>query len=120
MYMRGSNRVVEALLTKSRIRLGISIVVLALIASIITECDEVPGGGKAQPTTRAAVQPGVGVVRGRVTFNAPRPETKVVGGECCPGAAPAVDESVVVSGDGGLKNVVVYIKNGPLLQKLTM
>ena len=34
--------VVEALLTKTRIRLVVSIVLLAVIATIVAECDEVP------------------------------------------------------------------------------
>jgi len=102
---------------KKLARFAILGVVFLIIAAVITECDEVPDTGTAKPAPRTAVQPGTGVVRGRATFNGPRPEPKVVGGECCPGAAPAVDESVIVSDDGGLKNVVVYIKDGPLVRK---
>ena len=37
---------------------------------------------------------------------------RVVGGDCCPGVPPAVDESIVTS-DGKLANVVVFVENGP-------
>jgi plastocyanin len=43
----------------------------------------------------------------------------VIGGECCPGAAPAVDESTVVNDDGSLKDVVVYVKDGPNVQQVS-
>jgi len=59
------------------------------------------------------VQPGDGVVRGLVKFAAPKPAPKVIGGDCCPGSAPVMDESTVVNDDGTLRNVVVYIKDGP-------
>ncbi len=38
---------------------------------------------------------------------------KVIGGNCCPGASPVVDESIVVGAEGAMKNVVVFLKNGP-------
>jgi hypothetical protein len=100
--------------SKKLARFAIVVVTLIVVAAVITECDEVPDAQRStSPTTRAAVPAGSGVVRGVVRFNAPRPVMKVIGGACCPGASPAVDESTVVNDDGTLANVVVYIKDGP-------
>lgn len=79
----------------------------------VSDCDEAPDTGAPAPPKRAAVPAGDGVVRGVVKFSAARPAAKVIGGDCCPGAAPAVDESTVVNTDGTLKHVVVYVKDGP-------
>ncbi len=40
---------------------------------------------------------------------------KIIGGECTPGSTPAMDESLLVNADGGMRNVVVFIKDGPNL-----
>ncbi len=34
-------------------------------------------------------------------------------GECCPGVPRPADETVVVNGNGTLRNVIVYVKDGP-------
>jgi hypothetical protein len=99
-------------------RFVFAVAVLAVVAIAIAECDEVPDSGKSagSPTSRPTVPAGPGVIRGVVRFNAPRPPVTVIGGPCCPGSTPAVDESTVVNDDGSLKNVVVYIKDGPNVQ----
>ncbi len=65
---------------------------------------------------RATVPTGVGVVRGVVKFTGPRPPLKVIGGDCFPGATVVLDESAIVNADGTLKNVAVFVKDGPNVQ----
>ncbi len=64
---------------------------------------------------RPTVAAGLGSIQGIVRFDGVAPPPRIISGdnECCPGAAPAIDESTVVNGNGTLKNVVVYIKDGP-------
>ncbi len=62
---------------------------------------------------KPAVPAGRGAIRGTVRYAGPPVVANVIGGECCPGAEPARDESVLVGPDLGLANVVVWIKDGP-------
>ncbi len=87
------------------------IVLLAVVATLVADCDD--GSEPAKTPVREVAAAGSGVVRGVVKFSAPRPVAKVIGGECCDGATAVMDESTVVNDDGTLKNVVVYIKDGP-------
>jgi plastocyanin len=81
-----------------------------LVALVLIGCDRAaPTAAVARPT----VQPGPGIVTGVVRFTGPRPTVAAVEGECCPGVPRPADESIVVNDDGTLRNVVVYIKDGP-------
>jgi plastocyanin len=81
------------------------------ITAISVGCDRSANVATARPVVAA----GSCVVRGVVKFDGPTPAPKVIGGECCQGSAPVMDESLVVGESGGLKNVVVFIKDGPNL-----
>jgi plastocyanin len=83
-----------------------------LMSSVLSfSCDHSTNTAALRPTVPA----GTCVVRGVVKFSGPRPEVKVIGGSCCPGSPPVMSESLVVNADGSLKNVVVFIKDGPNL-----
>jgi plastocyanin len=87
-----------------------SLACLLLIALVLmTGCDQ----SASAPAVRPTVPAGTCVVRGVVRFAGPAPVAKIIGGDCCPGSTPVVDESLVVGSDGALKNVVVFIKSGP-------
>jgi plastocyanin len=66
------------------------------------------------PATAAPAPVGNGVARGTVTFRgvAPRPE-EIPGAKCHAGAAATSVGPVVVSTGGGLKDVMVYVKDAP-------
>jgi hypothetical protein len=67
--------------------------------------------GDSKPVPRPLVPAGNGVVQGIVKFDGPRPPVQMIGG--CKECVPVPDESIVVNADGTLKNVVVYVKDGP-------
>jgi hypothetical protein len=86
--------------------------VWVILALVPIGCDKSP---KA-PTARPTVAPGPGIVQGIVRFHGEIPIPKIIGGDCGPGIAPALDESEIVNPDGTLKNVIVFIKDGPNIQ----
>jgi len=64
--------------------------------------------------SRAAVPPGNGIVTGVVRYSGVVPKAKPIpDADCHLGGRPLEDESVVVDDAGGLRNVIVYIKDGP-------
>jgi hypothetical protein len=73
------------------------------------------GCGKqaAAPPVKPTVAQGTGIIRGIVKFIGTPPPMKIIGGECTPGSTPAPDESLLVNPDGTMRNVVVFIKDGP-------
>ena len=74
------------------------------------------GASPAASARRPATQPGTAVVRGRVTLTgwaAPKRSPQPVA--CGQHQHTVPDESVVLSGDGGLKNVVVRVNDGPIV-----
>ena len=83
---------------------GLSLVLQTFLIS----CDR-----PAAPAARPTVPAGTGIVKGIITFHGTRPIPAVIGGDCCPGTPPVVDESISVGADGGLKNVVLWIQDGP-------
>ena len=84
-------------------------ILLMLLA--LTSCDRSTAVTLPTPTVPA----GTGVIRGVVKFIGTAPMPKVVGGDCCAGSSPAMDESLVVNPNGSMKNIVVYLKDGPNL-----
>ncbi len=83
----------------------------ALILGAGISCDRPAEPPPARPTVPA----GTGILRGSVTFRGTPPVPAVIGGDCCPGSAPVLDESISVSPGGAMKNVVVWIQDGPNL-----
>jgi plastocyanin len=79
----------------------------------LTGCRKTPVAAAPKPQ----VPPGKGSIAGIVKFEgvapAPKPIVESTPSSCHAGAAPILDDSLLVSADGGLKNVVVYIDNGP-------
>jgi hypothetical protein len=70
--------------------------------------------GAAPPASRPAVAAGMVVVTGTVKFDGPPPPTATLGEQtCCDKRTPIVDESLVVDPAGGVRNVVVYLEDGP-------
>ena len=98
--------------------LGGVAVVLGVVSGAATPgCDEGSESRDATrrpsaSTTRAAVPPGGGVVRGVVSFKGAAPEGQAVpAGKCHASSAAIVVAPVTVSRDGRLKDVVVYVKD---------
>jgi hypothetical protein len=90
--------------------LGTGVVIFSILV-LLLGCDR--GAEVAAPV--AAVRAGTCMIRGVVRFVGTAPAPKVIGGECCPGVPPVMDESLSVNPGGTLKNVVVFIKDGPKL-----
>ena len=66
----------------------------------------------AQP--KPPVAAGTGVITGVVTFTGGPSAAKPIGDELCGDHhVPKLDESLIVDADGGMRNVVVYLENGP-------
>ncbi len=80
-----------------------------LICSLLVSCDRSPD----VPAARPVVPAGTGVVSGVVKFVGTPPAVNIIGGDCCPGSSPVLDESVIVNPDGTMKNIVLFIKDGP-------
>ena len=93
----------------------VAVVVLALLLVGMQKLGRRGASGIETPVlAKPTVPPGDGVVTGVVKYVGTPPTPETMGeGECCPGAPPIQDESVVVNRDGSLRNVVVYVKNGP-------
>ncbi len=66
------------------------------------------------PQAKPKVPAGSGVIKGTVSFRGERPvERKIPNSACHAGAELVPDETVVVDEGGGLRNVLVYLKDGP-------
>ena len=84
---------------------GVVLLTLVLFAG----CNDGPA-----PQPKPKVPAGNGVIRGTVSFRGERPaERKIPNSACHAGAELAPDETVVVDEGGGLRNVLVYLKDGP-------
>lgn len=98
-----------------------ALAVLAALAAAPAGCDDPPRGaeakaGGAQATTaRLPLPAGSGTVRGVVFFKGTPPEGETIPGRRChSGAGETSASPVVVSDAGGLKDVMVYVKDaGP-------
>ena len=66
------------------------------------------------PATKPAAAAGAGVIAGAVKFDGTPPPPGTLGEQvCCDKKTPIVDESLVVDSAGGVRNVVVYLEDGP-------
>jgi hypothetical protein len=84
-------------------------VVLLLALLVIAGCNDSPA-----PQAKPKVPAGTGVIRGTVSFRGERPAERMIPNSACHGGASLVpDETVVVDEGGGLRNVLVYLKDGP-------
>jgi hypothetical protein len=84
-------------------------ILLLIVAMLLTGCDNTTTTQAPHPT----VPPGPCVIRGIVHFIGTPPDPQTIGGNCCPGALPVLDESLTVNADGSMKNVIVYLQDGP-------
>ena len=82
---------------------------IVLLLALSAGCDRSTPAAVARPT----VPPGAGVVTGVVRFSGTPPTITGPEGECCPGVPRPADETVVVNPNGTLRNVTVYVKDGP-------
>jgi plastocyanin len=92
-----------------RCRAGLAL----LIAVLPLGCDRSRSAAPTPAAAAASVPAGPGVITGVVHFSGTRPEEMQAPGECCPGVAAPPDETVVVNPNGTLRNVTVYLKDGP-------
>ena len=68
-----------------------------------------PVAAPARPT----VPPGPCSITGTVKYAGPPVVNAPPDGQCCPGVPKPADEHVVVNPDGTLRNVIVYVTDGP-------
>ena len=73
--------------------------------------DDAPASPKPEAAAGSAVLSGVVKFDGPVP--APRLITEADAAKCHPGGTPVYDDSLVVDAGGGLRNVVVYVQDGP-------
>ncbi|MDB5296549.1 MAG: hypothetical protein JWO31_2532, partial [Phycisphaerales bacterium] len=82
-------------------------------ASALIGCNR-EGGSSQGPVSRPVVTAGTVAVSGKVTFDGPPPPPGTLGEQlCCDKKVAIPDESLVVEAGGGVRNVVVYLKDGP-------
>ena len=92
-----------------RALLTVLIIGASLLASSCNRGDE-----PAAPASKPAAAGGTGVVSGVVKFDGTPPPPAPLGDkECCGKPTPVTDESLVVDAAGGVRNVVVYLEDGP-------
>jgi plastocyanin len=93
--------------------------VIVLAFGAMTGCDR---GDATAPASRPTVAAGDGAVSGTVKFDGPPPAPRRIeqasGQACHSGATPIFDDSVIVDPDGGLRNVVVSVENGPNVESV--
>ncbi len=90
---------------------SIFIVPTALLVSVaLSGC-----GKSSSKSAQAPVALGDGVIQGVVDFSGKPPERKLLkkDAECGKQTMDIYDDSVLVGPDGGLKNVIVYLKDAP-------
>jgi plastocyanin len=84
-----------------------------LLAAGFAGCDdEAAQNATSRPRTVTTGPAGTGTVRGVVTFNGTTPEPEEIApSRCHAGAAPVRVAQVEIGDDGGLKDVMVYVKD---------
>ena len=89
--------------------LRVAILACGLIAA---GCEKKQTAAPAVPV--GPVRVGTGIIEGTVTLTGKPPVVAMLANQPChDGAKPIRDESVVVSEDGGLQNVIVYLEDAP-------
>jgi hypothetical protein len=82
------------------IRAGLGTVLLGVLS--VCGCD------RQEVVDNRTAQTGDGVIEGRIIFSGTAPVSKII-----PGSPLIPDESIVVGSNGGLKNVIVFLKDAP-------
>ncbi len=80
--------------------------VLILACAVFAGCGKEPAD-QSSPSSGSPVT-GNGVIHGRILLVGNPPAEKII-----PGSPKAKDESIVVGASGGLKNVIVFLKDAP-------
>lgn len=98
-------------------RLLLSAFLAASVAACAGDSAATPAAGAPAQTGTTHVDPATaGTLAGRVTFEGQPPAPAVLQTSadraCDQGGGPLVDESLLVGGDGGLRNAFVYVKDG--------
>jgi len=91
--------------------------VAALALLLLTGCKDDP---QQAPASKPVVAAGQAKIEGAVRFDGTPPAPRPLGDQIC-GATklPIMDESLVVGSEGGIGNVVVYLENGPNVERKT-
>jgi plastocyanin len=84
---------------------------LLLFGSLLAGCDA--SDASESPAAAPRAVSGNGIIRGAVKFAGAAPEMKASQVQCHDGPVEVVDESVVVNGNGTLRNVFVYLEGAP-------
>lgn len=94
----------------------VAIVLLMGTWTLLAGCDAASEAQSATKARVASAPPGSAVVRGQVHFRGTPPVMKEIANAPCHDAAatPLREETVVVNGDGTLRNVLVWLEGGPL------
>ena len=86
--------------------------IVALLAVGSSGCGKSEANSSAPGTSAKPAALGHGVIRGRVMFSGTPPTMAVIDTKgTCPHAGTIHDESIVVNGNGTLKNVLVFLKD---------
>lgn len=98
-------------------RLLLSAFLAASVAACAGDSAATPAAGAPAQTGTTRVDPATaGTLAGRVTFEGQPPAPALLQTSadraCDQGGGPLVDESLLVGGDGGLRNAFVYVKDG--------
>jgi plastocyanin len=90
--------------------------VLVIAIALLVGCDRHDHEAVAPPAAHApTTSTATGTLRGKAIFIGKAPTPRPIDNHAChPGAKPIVYESILVNpGDGGVRNVVVYLKDTP-------
>jgi Carboxypeptidase regulatory-like domain len=89
-----------------------SLAIVACLLIALIGCDKNSAVSVASPP-RPVVPAGSCVITGTVKFSASKPVLTSIDVQCCGVPATIPDESAIINDNGTLKNVIVYIKDGP-------
>jgi hypothetical protein len=92
---------------------------IVLSVTLVSSCDKSAAPESAGPPPSARFVTGPGVVRGKISFDGTPPVMKELKNDnCCDGAKPLKEETVVVGPDKGLANCFIWIDGiGPAAPK---
>lgn len=91
------------------------LMIFSATAALLLSCDKPGATDSVNPATAARTVTGAGIVRGKITFDGTPPTMKGIPNDnCCEGAGPLKEETVIVGADKGLANCLVWIEGiGP-------